>query len=576
MAKKLLFIFLVTVMLITACGGGPAVEPPDTGEEPAGEEPVGEEPAGEEPAEEVAVPVKDTMVIAVPGLGPGIDPNIQSSPQAWTIGAQIYGQQGMRWDQVPYENPGQTTADPNKVPGFWMAGPDMTKTTGGIIESCTIEADGSKATLVLREGVLSPYGNEFTTADIQYGLERSVDTGAIGNFFMGVGGAQDLAQWNFVDDYTAVVDQKEGKSLFNLCPLQSHIGAIGPWYMDSEETKKHATDDDPWAFNWVNEFGSWFGPYYVTDWVAGDQVVLEANPNWFGDELAIKKIIYKVVPESSNRIALLQAGEVDLIEGISPEEAAALDGVPGVVPIALKSNKQFFVVMDESKPPFSIVEVRQALNHSVNREAIVDSIYQGLGYPYEGILPVTFPGFVDPGNYPYDLDRARELLAEAGYPDGFETELSFAAGSPEEEQVAILWQADLRAIGIEVSLKKLPTAAISDLVFQKNANFAMWQDAPHIPDPVFGTLLWYASYSPAQFNKFNDPKVDDWVDECALIVDWPERIKCSQELGEYISSVAPLVNMVAPHFIYAVTDKVEGANFNYGQTYLVETMSFTE
>src|SRR5690606_21679449 len=121
--------------------------------------------------------------------------------------------------------------------------------------------------------------------------------------------------------------QKDDISLFNLCPLQSHIGAIGPWYMDSEETKKHATEDDPWAHEWVNEYGSWFGPYYITTWESGEQVVLEANPYWWGRELAIKRIIYRVIPESSNRIALLQAGEVDLIESISPEEAASLDNV---------------------------------------------------------------------------------------------------------------------------------------------------------------------------------------------------------------------------------------------------------
>lgn len=574
MSRLLLLILFTSALVFSACTSRkPDIPPTDDSESAV----VPQETTGETSTKDTTAEgttAKDTIIIAIPGTPPGIDPDIQSAPQAWTIGAQLYGQMGLRWHQVPYENPDQTVANPNDVPDFWVAGSDMTQTTSGIIESCTVEPDGSKVTLVLRQGVLSSYGNEFTTADIQYGLERSFATQAIGYFFAGVAGAQDLSQWNFVDDYTVEVTQKDDISLFNLCPLQSHIGAIGPWYMDSEETKKHATEDDPWAHEWVNEYGSWFGPYYITSWESGEQVVLEANPNWWGPELAIKRIIYRVIPESSNRIALLQAGEVDLIESISPEEAASLDNVDGIVPIAVESNKQFFVVMDHTKAPFDDVRVRQALNHSIDREAVVSSIFHGLAYPYEGILPVTFPGFVNPGNYDFDLERAQELLAEAGYPDGFEAELSFAAANPEEEQVAILWQSTLREIGVDITLRKLPPAAISDLVFQQNATFAMWQDAPHIPDPVFGTQLWYASYSTAQFNKFNDPRVDEWIAECANIVDWDQRIECSQELGEYISAQAPMVNVAAPYFIYAVSDKVRGANFNFGQAYLVETMSF--
>lgn len=569
MTRKLLLLFVTVALLLSACAG-PQASPPPAAEADAPAATTSEDPAKEEPASSAT----DTMIIAIPGTPPGIDPDTQSAPQMWTIGAQSYGQLGMRWHQVPYDA-GQSIADPNKVPGFWVADTDMSKIEPGIIETCDMEADGSKVTLKLREGVKSAYGNEFTTADIEYGLDRSFATKAIGYFFLGVGGAQSRDQWKTIDKYTMEVVQEEN-SMVNLCGLLTHLGAAPSWIMDSVEVKKHATDEDPWATQWINEYGAWFGPYYVTQWEAGRQVVLEANPNWWGPELKIKKIIYQVIPESANRVALLKSGKVHLIEGISPEEAAALEGVAGVRPVAVKSNKQFFAVMDESKEPFSNPKVRQALNLAVNRQAIVDSIYKGMGYPYQGIVPVTFPGFEDYHEYDFNLEKAKELLAEAGYPDGFDTELSFAAGNPEEEQVAIIWQSDLKKIGVNVTLKKLPTSAISDLVFQKNANFAFWQDAPFLPDPVFSIMLWYASYSTAQFNKFNDPKVDEGLAECGNIVDHTERVECAQELGRYVSSVAPLVNITAPYFIYAVSDKVNGANFNFGLSYVVETMSIDE
>lgn len=549
---------VVAMIVVAACGS--SVTP-----SPASQAPASQAPASQAPAS------KDTMIIAIPGTPPGIDPDTQSAPQMWTIGAQLYGQLGMRWGQAKYSVQ-QSVADPNKVPGFWVANTDMTTIQPGLIESCTMASDGGKITLKLRTGAKSAVGNEFTSADIIFGINRSAATKAIGYFFAGVGGAQDPAQWKAVDKYTVEITKKDA-SMYNFCGLLTHLGAAPSWMMDSVEVKKHMTADDPQAAKWINTQGSWFGPYYITDWEAGKQVVLEANPNWYGNPLAIKKIIYQVIPESANRIALLKAGKVDLIEGISPEEAAALDGQPGIRPVAVQSNKQFFAVMDESKPPFSDPKVREALNLSVDRQSIVDSVYKGLGYPYQGFIPVTFPGFQEFHGYDYNIAKAKQLLADAGYPNGFKTELSYSSGSPEEEQVAIIWQSSLAQIGVEVTLKKLPTSAISNLVFQKNATFAFWEDAPFLPDPVFSLMLWYASFSPAQFNHFTDPKVDQGVQQCLNVAPGPDRTKCASDLAAYISTVSPLVNIDAPYFIYAVTDKVSGANFNFGLSYVVETMT---
>jgi peptide/nickel transport system substrate-binding protein len=559
---------VAAIVVVSACGTPASPAPAASG--PATEAPGSQAPATQAPASQAAAS-KDTMIIGIPGTPPGIDPDTQSAPQMWTIGAQLYGQSGMRWGQTQYTAQ-QSVADPNKVPGFWVANTDMTTIQPGLVESCTLTPDGGKITLKLRQGAKSAVGNEFTSDDVMFGIQRSAATKAIGYFFAGVGGAQDPAQWKAIDKYTVEVT-KQDASMYNLCGLLTHLGAAPSWIMDSVEVKKHMTADDPQAAQWINTQGSWFGPYYITDWEAGKQVVLQANPNWWGDPLAIKKIIYQVIPESANRLALLKAGKVDLIEGISPDEAAALDGQPGVRPVAVQSNKQFFAVMDESKPPFNDPKVRQALNLSVDRQGIVDSVYKGLGYPYQGFIPVTFPGFEEYHGFDFSLDKAKQLLAEAGYPDGFKTELSYAAGNPEEEQIAIIWQTSLAQIGIDVALKKLPTAAISNLVFQKNANFAFWQDAPFLPDPVFSLMLWYASFSPAQFNHFQDQKVDDGVSACLNVTPGPDRIKCASDLATYISTVAPLVNIAAPYFIYAVSDKVSGANFNFGLSYVVETMA---
>ena len=538
----------------------------------------GTSPSASTPAGSAGATTKDTMIIAIPGTPPGIDPDTQAAPQMFTIGAQLYGESGLRWARAQYTAQ-QSVADPNKVPGFWVADTDQSKLTPGIVESCDLAGDGSKVTLKLRQGVKSAYGNELTTADITWGLQRSIAHAFIGAFFMGVGGAPDPAQWEAVDKYTEVVHQANGQSLFNLCGLLAHLGAAPSWIMDSTETKKHATADDPWASDWVNQYGAWYGAYYITDWESGKQVVLQVNPNYYGDKPSITKIIYQVVPQSADRIALLKAGKVDLIEGISPTEAEALDGQPGVRPVAVQSNKQFFAFMNDSKPPFDKVQVRQALNYAIDRSTIASSIYHGLAVPYQGWLPVTFTGYQEYTNYPYDLQKAKDLLTQAGYPNGFDVELSYSAGSPEEEQVAVAWQTSLKQIGVNLTLKKLTPAAISTMVVGGKATnfvFAFWEDAPFLPDPVFALQLWYASYANAKWYHFADPKIDSEVKDCANKTTVPDRVTCIQAVAQYTSTVAPVVNIVAPDFIYAVTDKVRNANFNYGLSYVVEGMTIAK
>ena len=323
--------------------------------------------------------------------------------------------------------------------------------------------------------------------------------------------------------------------MFNLCPLLAHLGAAPSWIMDSVEAKKHATADDPWAGDWVNHFGSWYGPYYITDWEADQQVVLEANPNYYLGVPPIKKIIYQVVPQSADRIALLKAGRVDLVEGISPTEAAAFDGQPGVRPIAVESNKQFFGFMNDSVEPWSNPLVRQAMNLAVDRATIASTIFGGLATPYGGWLPVTYPGYEEFHTYDYDIQKAKDLLTQAGYPNGFDTELSYSAGAPEEEQVAIALQTALREIGVNLSLKKLTPAAISQMVVggtSTNFVFAFWQDAPFLPDPVFALQLWYASYANAKWFHFGDPTIDAAIKECANMTEFAARTSCIQEVAK--------------------------------------------
>ena len=128
-----------------------------------------------------------------------------------------------------------------------------------------------------------------------------------------------------IDDYTFEMHSVHANSLHNYIATSMYDTI---W--DSTEAKKHATADDPWAQTWISRNGGGFGAYKVTDWEAGQQIVLDADPNYWKGQPTVKRLIFKVIPESSNRLAMLKKGEIDIATELTPNEIDSLQLEPGV------------------------------------------------------------------------------------------------------------------------------------------------------------------------------------------------------------------------------------------------------
>ena len=524
----------------------------------------------ETPATSPDSPDGDTLVIAIPGTPSGVDMDQQSGPQTWTMGAQIIGF-GLNYDRVDYPFEGQDVGNPLDVPGLTYPDLNLQNLVPGVLESCTLSDDGLEATYNIRDGVVSAYGNQLTADDILWGVERSLDLGSIGAFFLAAGNADDLSKWEKVDDLTVRIVSDTPMAM--VCALNAHLFYAFGKFIDSTETKKHVTDDDPWASEWLSTNSASFGPYYITEWSADEQVVMETNPNYYGEAPAFSKIIWRVVPESSNRVALLEAGEVDMIEGVTAEEAEFLDGSDGVRSIAVRSNGELFVVMDNSKPPFDDQRVRQAINLAIPRSDIAQQVYLGLALEWQGVIPEVFDGYVLFADYDTNLEEARSLLVEAGHADGFEVPITFNAGDPIQEQVAILIRDALDTIGISATLSKLPPAAASDLIQSGTAEFGLWFDAPFLPDPGFSTRIWYHSESGANWQNYVNADVDRLIDECNLVVDWGERLQCHEEIQTLIYGDAPHGWITSPYFVVGMRDDISGFAWDPALSYHVARMA---
>src|SRR5712675_795467 len=432
---------------------------------------------------------KDTIIIAVPGTPQGVDVDRQSGPQTWTMAAQVI-ESGAEWKPTTYPYAPTPGADPTRIPGFTYPDFRAQQMVPSIVENCDLSADSKTAVYHLRKGVKSAVGNEFTAKDVLWKVERAHQIKAIGTFMQNAANAPDPKQWQEVDDHTVRISSDKPMPL--ICKILTNL--YWYWY-DSTEAKKHSTPDDPWATKWASTSLVAFGPYVIRSWEAGNRVVMDANPNYWQGPPKIRHIIYQVVPESASRLALLKEGKVDLIEGVSPDEAVSL---------AAASN------------------VRVAAVH------------------------------------------------------GNQTTLTYSAGDPVQENIAVLLKSTLSQVGINIDLRKQPVSAHSDLVQSKKADFALWIDYPIQPDPNYSLRLLYLTGNAVNYQNYSDKEVDRLLEEGASIVDSDQRNSFHRSVEERIHEAATLGWIAEPSYVNAMSANLSGWKWFTTQYYKVSEMSFAK
>ena len=499
--------------------------------------------------------VKDTLVIGKPATPPGIDYEYMVHTEMWNIAQNVHDT-GLHFKVVPSSDP--------KAQGILTV--DVSDLENRLFESYEISPDWKTFTYHLRRGVKSAAGNELTTKDILYKWERGVGIGAFGPFFLDVFGIDSRDPKEFltiVDDYTFKMQTDRPNYILNI----GQANAYQP-IPDSAQIKKHATKDDPWAKDWVAHHGGGFGPYYVEEWEAGQQVVLRSNPNYYMNKVPIDKVIFKVIPESSIRVAMIRNGTIDVATALSPREVKALEGAPGVKMVGIPSNYTIWLILNQKVfKPFANKLVRQALNYAAPRADIVNTAFLGYAKEWHTAIPSFYPGATGDEDWPYkyDLKKAKELLAEAGYPDGFEVELSYDAAYSVDETIAVLLQTNYEKIGVKVKLRKKPSASFADGVQSRQTAFSIWRDMPLSPDPNYACSLNYKGDAYANYGNYSNPTVDKMLNEGKSIVDKKARFAYHRKIVRELIDDPPCVFLVEPYYTIALRENVEGWNWDFCQ-----------
>jgi len=458
---------------------------------------------------------------------------------------------------------------------------------GRLAESFTYDEATLTWTFKLRQGVVGCNDETFNADDVLYTFARakSVSGSApigwflsnvadIANFTAGVfdadaavaTAAKELGdEVTKVDDYTVTIKQAKPNKL--LLPVLTIFGLN---IFDKESMEANATAEDPWAHEYSNSTNlPSFGAYCIDSWVKNDSMTLTSNENYYLGAPSLKKIVWRKVPTSANRLAAVQTGQAQIVDKLTPSEFASLDGVDGVSVSAVTGNQNLFVHMNFQTAPFDNVLVRRAIAAAIDYDKIIANGYFGKAQKWDSHMPSTYPGYKKADSpYAYDPDAAKALLAEAGYVDDGSLKLSYITELESTlGPIATQIRSDLAAVGINIELDPIPQSQFGDrALVKRDLPFALNDnEKPIAVDSGYATLLFFVSAANGSLNNmvnYESKSVDDLYVALKNEADNTKRDALLAQVQETLMTDVTWVPVVEYQSQWAHSDKLSGIKWH--------------
>jgi len=417
-------------------------------------------------------------------------------------------------------------------------------------------------TFTLRKDAKFHDGTPVTAKDVKWSFDRSVTVGGFPTTQMAAGSLLKPEQFEAVDDYTFKVMIVRPDAL-----TIPDLAVIVPCVFNSELVKKNATTDDPWGLEYTKNNIAGSGAFKVEKWTPGTEVLYVRNDDWkCGPLPALQRVIWRTIPSAGNRRALVERGDADVSFDLPAKDFAELKK-GGKVTVASTpiSNGMWCIELNVTKPPFDNVKVRQAIAYAVPYQQIMDAVMFGEAKPLFGgpSNMVETTAWPQPTAYATDIDKAKALLAEAGYADGFETTISFDLGQGiTSEPLAILVQESLAKIGIKTTIDKVPGANWRGEMAKKSMPFMInffsgWLDYPEY------FFFWCYHGQNAVFNtmSYQNPEMDKLIDGARAAAAAKDTAAYDEDIKKMISLAwdeVPRIPLFQPYLNVAMQKNIDG------------------
>ncbi len=452
---------------------------------------------------------------------------------------------------------------------------ESTQIVPGLAESWSVSRDGLKYTFKLRRGVSFHDGTPLDAEAVKFSIERQIVAEhpfnklgkyPFANYFFG-----NVKAVEAVDPQTVEFVLKEPRASF-LAVMTAGAASIA-----SPTAVKKLGVDYP-----LSPVGT--GPFKFVSWDRGQRVVLEKNPAYWKHPVKVDRVIYRPIVEDQARLTELLTGALDLIVGTPPDFVAQLENNPRLTLLKQVGAHVWYLGINNQKKPFDDKRVRQALNYAVNKDAIVRDVLKGTGSLSRGpVLPNTWGADPAIKAYPYDPERAKKLLAEAGYPSGFSTTLWVPeSGSGMQSPVAMstVIQSNLKAVGVNVTLQTMEWGAyLAKLRTKEQDLFALsWMAGNEDPDMVMYPLLHSSQWTPNGPNRalYKNEKYDELLQQARLTTDQKKRAELYREAQRILVDDAPWVFVDHEIQTAAHARRVHGFKLHPSFDLRVETISLSK
>ena len=392
-----------------------------------------------------------------------------------------------------------------------------------LAESFEMKSD-TEYTYKLREDACFSDGTPVTAKDVKFTFDRAKDMPKTKS------NTSKIAEVIADDDYHVTFKLTQPYAAFKTIATQTNLSIV------SEAAVTAAGD----AYGDVeNVLGS--GEFTVTEWVPNDHYTLTKNEKYWGEEPTATSITVRVIPEGSARTIALEAGEVDLVWNVDPTDCANVEANSDVALLSQPSSSIEYLGMNTTKEKFSDERVRQAINYALDKQTFVDTIVEGRGTVANSYINSTIPGWTDEVEaYPYDPEKAKELLAEAGYPNGFECSL-YVNGDVRTRSAQIV-QAQLADVGITVDISTYEWGALLDSLNAGDHEMFIlgWSNTSFDADGSTYQLFYSGNHGTTGNRAFlTDEKVDELIIAAQEESDETERMSLYKELQERLHEVSP-------------------------------------
>jgi peptide/nickel transport system substrate-binding protein len=395
-------------------------------------------------------------------------------------------------------------------------------------------SDGLTWTFTLRPGVKFSDGSPLTSNDVKVSLDL----------------ARSGTRSVWKDNYKAIKEvQAPDPGTVKIilsgphAPLLSELAMFPAWIMKADmamATEEKGYDD---AKNWASK-GT--GGYYTESWKKGDPVILKRNPNYWKNTPAVDEVRIEYIPDDNTRVLKLQGGEVDVIDFVPFSQIPALGSQPNLKAQLFPIQQTTFVILNVTKPPLNDLKVRQALNYATDKDAIIKSVYFGQAQVMNAPIPLgTYVDKNSPG-YPFNLEKAKELMAASSMPGGFTLPMVVANNNQDRVNTAIILKDQWSKIGVNVDVQQVD-AATARAATRGEGNFmanpSAWTNDMNDPTQIVNYEMrgGEGSGSFAYWTRYNNTELNDKITKADLEQDPAKREALYVEIQRTYLNDAPLV-----------------------------------